>query len=209
LVTEAAVPGRLLRLVAAPLPIGDRKPPVQQRTPVRAGKPPSHAFTEPTFREPANVPAKVLLGDDAPGVTPLSTGSANYGAPDGVPGAMPAEVLPPPRIAPSEPPQPPPAPPAVVRLKVGGIVQAAKILSQVTPPYPPLARQARIAGVVRLEAVIARNGRISSLQVTSGHPLLVGAALEAVRQWIYQPTLLNGEPVEVLTQIEVHFKPGD
>jgi periplasmic protein TonB len=63
--------------------------------------------------------------------------------------------------------------------------------------------------LVRLEAVIGQNGRISSLQVTSGHPLLVPAALDAVRQWVYLPTLLNGEPVEVLTQIEVHFKLGE
>jgi protein TonB len=208
--TEAAGPGRLLRLVAAPLPRGDWKAAVQRQTAVRAaGKPAPHGFTEPAFREPANVPAGVLLADDAPGVSALSAEAASYDASDGVPGALPAEVMPPPKVAAPKPAQPPQAPPAIVRLKVGGIVQAAKILNQVTPAYPPLARQARIAGVVRLEAVIGRNGRISSLQVTSGHPLLVQAALEAVRQWVYLPTLLNGEPVEILTQIEVHFKLGE
>jgi len=85
-------------------------------------------------------------------------------------------------------------------------VQAAKIVRQVTPVYPPLARQTRISGIVRLEAVISLNGSIESLQVMSGHPLLTRAALDAVRQWVYQPTLLNGEPVEVVTQIEVNFK---
>ena len=74
------------------------------------------------------------------------------------------------------------------------------------PVYPPLARQARISGTVRLEAVIAFNGAVQSLRVASGHPLLAQAALDAVRQWVYQPTLLNGEPVEVLTQIDVNFK---
>ena len=88
-------------------------------------------------------------------------------------------------------------------------MQAAKLVNQVTPVYPPLARQARISGIVRLEAVIGRDGRIKSLHVAAGHPLLVQAALEAVRQWVYQPTLLNGEPVEVLTQIEVNFKLSD
>jgi protein TonB len=89
------------------------------------------------------------------------------------------------------------------------MVQAAKILRQVTPAYPPLAKQARISGEVRLEAVISRQGNVESLQVLSGHPLLVKAAIEAVSQWLYKPTLLNGETVEVLTQIEVHFKLGE
>jgi protein TonB len=91
-------------------------------------------------------------------------------------------------------------------LRVGGKVQAAKIVHQVTPVYPPLARQARISGIVRLEAAISRSGTIESLQVMSGHPMLTQAALDAVRQWVYQPTLLNGQPVEVVTQIEVNFK---
>src|SRR5438270_445626 len=81
-----------------------------------------------------------------------------------------------------------------------------EILTQVSPVYPALAKQARISGVVRLEAVISRNGFIESLRVKSGHPLLTGAAVDAVRKWIYRPTLLNGEPVEVLTEIEVNFK---
>jgi len=84
-------------------------------------------------------------------------------------------------------------------------VQQAKLIRQVKPVYPPLARQARIQGTVRLTAIIARDGTIQELQVVSGHPLLVPAALEAVKQWVYQPTLLNGEPVEVITQIDVNF----
>ena len=88
------------------------------------------------------------------------------------------------------------------------MVQAAKILRQVKPIYPPLARQAHLSGDVLLEAVISREGTIESLRVINGQPLFVNAAIDAVRQWIYQPTLLNGEPVEVLTQIEVHFKLG-
>jgi protein TonB len=71
--------------------------------------------------------------------------------------------------------------------------------------YPPLARQARIQGTVRLQAIIAKDGTIQSLEVVSGHPLLVQSALDAVRQWRYQPTLLNGEPVEVSTTVDVIF----
>ncbi len=84
-------------------------------------------------------------------------------------------------------------------------VQAAKLIRQATPVYPALARQARISGTVRLTAIIGRDGAIRNLEVISGHPLLTAAALEAVRQWVYQPTLLNREPVEVITQIDVNF----
>ena len=73
------------------------------------------------------------------------------------------------------------------------------------PVYPPLARQMRLSGTVRLEGVISRTGQVINLQVVSGHPMLTSAALDAVRQWIYSPTLLNGEPVEVIAPIEVHF----
>ncbi|MBY0505484.1 MAG: TonB family protein [Bryobacteraceae bacterium] len=88
---------------------------------------------------------------------------------------------------------------------VGGSVQAAKLIYQVKPVYPPLARQARIQGTVRLQAVIARDGTIQNLVLSSGHPLLVQSALEAVRQWRYRATTLNGENVEVMTQIDVNF----
>jgi len=79
------------------------------------------------------------------------------------------------------------------------------LIHRVQPEYPPLARQARIQGTVVLRAVISREGRIENLQVLSGHPLLVPAALAAVRQWRYRPYSLNDQPVEVETQITVNF----
>jgi len=88
---------------------------------------------------------------------------------------------------------------------VGGNVQAAKLVKQPKPLYPPLAKQARIQGTVRFTAIIGRDGSIQNLTLVSGHPLLIPSAQEAVRQWVYQPTLLNGEPVEVVTQIDVNF----
>ena len=84
-------------------------------------------------------------------------------------------------------------------------MQQAKLVRQPRPVYPPLAKQARIQGVVKLSAIIAKDGTIQHLEVISGHPLLIPSALEAVKQWVYQPTLLNGEPVEVVTQIDVNF----
>ena len=92
-----------------------------------------------------------------------------------------------------------------IQIRVGGQVEAARAISRPMPDYPPLARMARIQGTVRLEAVISTDGRIQNLRVLAGHPLLVNAALEAVARWRYQPTLLNGEPVEVVTEIDVNF----
>jgi protein TonB len=113
------------------------------------------------------------------------------------------------------PPPPPPKPVAAEKtaaassiskpVAVSKGVQAAKLIRQVNPPYPPLARQARISGTVRLTAIIGRDGAIERLQLISGHPLLASAALEAVKQWVYRPTLLNEIPVEVITQIDVNF----
>src|SRR5215470_15750215 len=100
---------------------------------------------------------------------------------------------------------PPPRPRPTGPIRVGGNVQAARIVNRVQPVYPPLARQTRISGTVRLHAIISKDGTIQQLEVISGHPLLQQAALDAVRQWRYQPTLLNGEPVEVDTTIDVIF----
>jgi protein TonB len=79
------------------------------------------------------------------------------------------------------------------------------LVYRVQPIYPPLARSARIQGQVFLRAIISRTGTIENLQAVSGHPMLIPAALGAVRQWRYRPYLLNGEPVEVETQVTVNF----
>jgi periplasmic protein TonB len=104
----------------------------------------------------------------------------------------------------------PPAPRAATpnRIKQGGNVTAALLISQTRPVYPELARQARIQGNVVLHAIIDKDGKVAQLEVISGHPLLVQAALGAVKQWRYKPTLLNGDPVEVDTTITVTFTMG-
>jgi TonB family protein len=91
------------------------------------------------------------------------------------------------------------------RIRVGGNVQQTKLLYQARPTYPPDAKAARVQGAVKLQAVIAKDGTIKELQVLSGDPMLVPSAMEAVKQWVYQPTLLNGNPVEVVTQIDVNY----
>lgn len=91
------------------------------------------------------------------------------------------------------------------RVRIGGVVMAGKLIHRVTPQYPPLAKLAHVSGTVRLQAIIGRDGRIQGLQVLGGHALLVQAAVDAVAQWVYQPTTLNGDVVEVLTTIDVNF----
>jgi periplasmic protein TonB len=88
---------------------------------------------------------------------------------------------------------------------VGGQAQAAKLVFQPAPEYPPLAKSARVQGTVRLEVVVAKDGSVEKLHVLSGHPLLVEAAEAAVERWRYQPTLLNGSPIEVVTEVDVDF----
>jgi protein TonB len=91
------------------------------------------------------------------------------------------------------------------RIRVGGNVQQANLIRKVQPVYPPLAKQARIQGTVRFTAIIGTDGTIQNLQLVTGHPLLVEAARQSVIQWQYKPTLVNSEPVEVVTQIDVNF----
>ena len=95
------------------------------------------------------------------------------------------------------------APP--LRVRVGGQVQSKKIISQPRPRYPQEAKDRRIQGTVRMQAVISTDGRVAELTVLSGDTILAVAATEAARQWRYQPTLLNGRPVEVVTTIDVIF----
>src|ERR1039457_5593348 len=83
------------------------------------------------------------------------------------------------------------------------------LVSKVQPTYPPLARQARVQGTVVLQALIGKDGAVQSLTVTSGHPMLIQAAMDAVKQWRYKPYLLNGEPVLVQTTINVNFQLSD
>jgi len=106
----------------------------------------------------------------------------------------------------------PAAPPAPVkrihRIEQGGVVEAAKIISRPDPVYPDWLRRAGIQGEVVLQAIISADGHVIELQMASGNPMLAQAALDAVKQWRYQPTLLNGQPVEVETTITVDFVLG-
>lgn len=93
----------------------------------------------------------------------------------------------------------------VTPIRVSNSVQSAYVIHRVPPVYPPLARMAHVEGTVQLRVIIAADGTVKKVTVISGDPLLVQSAIQAVRQWRYQPALLNGHPVEVVTQVEVNF----
>ena len=99
-----------------------------------------------------------------------------------------------------------PAPAAVQQIRMSGPIQEGRLVHRVDPMYPPIAQKMRISGTVELNGVIGTDGRIRELRVAHGHPLLVAAALDAVRQWVYKPTLLGGNPVEVITTITAVFR---
>lgn len=158
--------------------------------------------------EPARIPEKVamLVSDELPPIAGSGQGvpgGLENGIPGGVNAMSPRLLDVPPVLATA--PKPPETAAPITRLRVGSGVQAALIVNKVIPIYPALARIARISGTVRFTAIIARDGTIQNLTLVSGHPMLVQAATEAVRQWRYRPTLLNGDPVEVIAPIEVIF----
>ena len=147
------------------------------------------------------------MDDAPPQVCPNCVeGSVSSDRMAGIPGIGTTAVLPPPPPKPPVKPaevKKPAEPTAPVRVSLGA--QEAKIIRRIIPAYPALAKQVRVQGSVRLLGVISRDGTIEQLQVISGHPLLVKAAVDAVKQWLYRPTLLNGQPIEVSAPIEVNF----
>ena len=196
-------------LVAPPPP--PPPPPPPAAAPPKVVKIIPRQFDAGRLMAPKVVPKEVAMIKEEE-LPPPSSGGVVGGVPGGVPGGTAGGVIggiigSVPTAAPPPPPPPPAAPKPVTpqRIRVGGNVQQAKLIRQPKPIYPPLAKQARISGVVRLNAIIGKDGTIQNLTVESGHPLLVPAAMEAVKQWVYAPTLLNGEPVEVVTQIDVNF----
>lgn len=159
----------------------------------QAGRPLIRTFTPPRriVGDPGERPA--LLPDP-----PAAVASGSNVSPLRLPESVNRLAPPPAKQKPAE--QPPAEP-----LKVGGNLQAGKLIRKVTPVYPSMAGIAHVQGTVRLTAVIGKDGTIQNLKPISGPSLLVPAATDAVKQWVYKPTILNGEPVEVQTQIDVNF----
>ncbi len=204
--TETLPKAQLMTFLSAPPP-----PPPPPPPPAAAAPAPRiihRVSMEDIMRAPTVIPKTVTMVKEEPEPPPSAVGVVG-GVPGGVPGGQMGGVLggvlggvmssaPP-------PPPPPPRPQVPQRVRVGGQVESAKLIFGPKPEYPPLAKMARIQGEVRLDALISKDGTIENLKVISGHPLLVASAMDAVKRWRYQPTLLNGEAVEVATEIDVNF----
>jgi protein TonB len=198
--TEALPKQQLVSFLVAPPPPPPPPPPAAEV--VRAVKVIQTDIVDGQLRTPTKIPQKIqMITEDEPPPA-VASGGVVGGVPGGVPGGQMGGVLG--GIISSTPVAVPKvAAPSRVRVSQG-VVQGNAI-SQPKPLYPQMARMARVQGSVILQAVISKNGAIENLRVVSGHPMLQQAALDAVRQWRYRPYLLNGEPVEVETQITVNF----
>ena len=166
-------------------------------------QPTSNVASDGRVIAPRYVPREIARVDEpvAPppvdlGEVGVTGGTGNSAVRNGVLDSIRRELA---TLVPPPPPTPAAHPPRVSRMMEGNLVY------RVQPQYPQLARQARVQGVVLLRALITKEGKIANLQVLSGHPMLVKAAMDAVVQWRYRPYYLNNEPVEVETQVTVNF----
>jgi len=209
--TDTLPKATLTSFLVAPPPPPPPPPPPQPVAEVKVVKVAPRQFDAGRLLAPKSIPKDIAMIKEEDLPPPSASGGVVGGVPGGVPGGAAGGVIggiigSVPMAAP-----PPPPPPVkaevkqVQRIRVGGNVQAANLIRKVTPQYPPLAKQARVQGTVKFQAIIGKDGTIQNLQLLTGHPLLVPAAIDAVKQWLYKPTLLNGEPVEVVTQIDVNF----
>lgn len=197
--TEALPKSQMMTFLVAPPP-PPPPPPPPAAAPVKVVKVQTELINN-QLRQPTRIPEKVkiLKEDEAP---PQMASGVVGGVPGGLPGGSMGGVLggivsssslPPPKVA----------PPQKVRVSSG--VMQGNLIQKVQPTYPAIAKTARIQGTVVLEATISKSGSIENLKAVSGPPMLYQAAIDAVRQWRYKPYMLNGEPVEVGTTVNVVF----
>lgn len=194
--TEALPKTLLTTFLVAPPPPPPPPPPAQ---PVKVIARPKIIPSQSTVA-PRVIPKNVtIVKDEAPDLAGVDGGfgvAGGTGAGGVLGGILGSSGPAPPKIA------------APARIKVGGQVQAAKMLRQTLPVYPQIAKTAHVSGTVILHAVISKDGTVQELQYVSGPPLLMKAAMDAVHDWRYAPTQLNGDPVEVDTTISVVFSLG-
>jgi periplasmic protein TonB len=206
LVFPEAMPQQLMQntFLAAPPPPPPPPPPPAAAVQVVHIKPVSE-IVNGALRTPTKIPDKVQMLKEDESVNAGMGGGVPGGVPGGVAGGSiggviggiiggSAAAVPLPKVA---------APTRPVRVSQG-VFEGLRLV-YVKPVYPALARQARVSGSVVLQAIISRDGTIQNLHVVTGHPMLIQNAMDAVKQWRYRPYLLNGEPVEVETQITVNF----
>ena len=190
----SAVKAFFVEPMAAPPPPPPPPPPAA-RAAVAPRVAPRQVVQQNAFVAPVDVPEEIRPEEGLDlGVEGGVAGGVEGGVPGGVVGGVVGGL----------PDAPPPPPPQAVR--VGGQIKEPKKLKHVAPVYPAIATQARVQGVVILECTISPQGKVTDVKVLRGIPLLDQAATEAVRQWVYTPTLLNGVPVPVIMTVTVNFR---
>jgi protein TonB len=192
--------GEVQAFFATPLELAPPPPPPPPPAPGRVAPRVEASRPQPAagFQAPVEVPTEIVpeAGLDL-GFEGGEPGGVAGGVPGGVVGGIVAGL-----------PEPPP-PPRLEPVRVGGVVKEPRKIKDVPPVYPALAAQGRIEGVVVLECLLDTRGRVQQVKVLRGVPLLEEAAVEAVRQWAYTPTLVGGEPVEVIMTVTVSFRLRD
>jgi protein TonB len=178
---------------AAPPPPPPPPPPPAPKAPTPTKVQPTPPPTETKFQAPIETPEQVKPEE---GIDLGVEGGVPGGVEGGVPGGVVGGVV-------GGLPEAPPPPQAV---RVGGQIKEPKKLKNINPVYPDIAKQARVQGVVILECTISPQGKVTDVKVLRGIPLLDAAAIEAVKQWVYSPTLLNGVPVPVIMTVTVNFR---
>ena len=196
LILTEGLPTRLLMsaIVAPPPPPPPPPPPAPVQHVPRVSE-----IVNGALRTPSKIPKRVemIKEDEAPppssGVVGGVVGGVPGGSAGGVLGGLISSTAPPPKVA------------APTKLRISSGVAEGNLINKVEPPYPAMAKIAHVQGDVVLQALISKQGSIENLRAVSGHPILIQAAMDAVKQWRYRPYMLNGEPVEVETTITVRF----
>ncbi len=198
--TEALPKQQVMTFLVAPPP--PPPPPPPAAAPVHVVHQIQTDIVNGALRTPTKIPQKIQMikEDEAP--PQMAASGVIGGVPGGIPGGQMGGVI---GGIISSTPVAVPKVAAPQRVRVSAGVTSGLLVRKVNPVYPALARQARIQGTVLLRAVISKEGSITGLQLISGHPMLAPAAIDAVKQWKYRPYLLNGEPVEVDTEVQVNF----
>jgi len=188
-------------LVAAPPPPPPPPPPAAQAVKIAQ----TDVLDTGQLRTPTRIPKKIEMVREEEAPPAIAAGVVG-GIPGGIPGGQIGGVIGGIISSSSKNSMVIPRTEPVKRIRVSQGVTHGIVITKIEPIYPKLALMARVTGVVLVKAIISRDGTITELQVISGHPILVPAAIEAVKQWRYRPYLLNGEPVEVETSITVTFQ---
>ena len=204
--TESLPKAQLLTFLVAPPPPPPPPPPAAEQVQRVVRQIQTDLMNTGQLRTPTRIPKKVEMihEEEAPPPMPASTGGV-IGGFGGVPGGQIGGVIGSIVSATSAAAVPKFVAPTPQRVRISQGVTKGLLVQKIEPQYPPLARAARVQGEVVLSAIIDSNGQINNLQLVSGHPMLVPAAIAAVKQWRYKPYLLNGAPVEVETTITVIF----